>query len=361
MDTNAGTTLQRRLATAKRAFSTRYADLADAVGLSTATPAAGDLVLARVSHVGNHKRLESTTGRRQALFPGDEVVVAYGHRYAPDQFEATVPGDLGPCHLVAAGGLAARVDTAHSAMTPATGLEPLGLLAGADGGVLNLGRYRDGLLQAPRGPRTEPVVLAVVGAAMNSGKTTAAAGLVRGLVAAGLRVGAAKVTGTGAGGDLWLLQDSGAAPVLDFTSAGLPSTFRAGRETVREVFTELTDVLSAAGVDVVVVEVADGLFQTESAQLLAEPEFRGRVDGVLFAAPDALAAVAGLNWLRRNEIDVIALTGLLSASPLASREAAENTGRAVWGLPRLTDPLEVTALLADLLTPAVPAPAPALV
>jgi hypothetical protein len=38
----------------------------------------------------------------------DAIIVAYGHRYAPDQFEAYVPEDLGPCHLVAGGGVAAR-------------------------------------------------------------------------------------------------------------------------------------------------------------------------------------------------------------------------------------------------------------
>ena len=44
-------------------------------------------------------------------------------------------------------------------------------------------------------------VLIVAGTAMNAGKTTAAARLIKGLQRAGLRVGAAKVTGTGAGGD----------------------------------------------------------------------------------------------------------------------------------------------------------------
>jgi hypothetical protein len=36
------------------------------------------------------------------LFVGDEILVAYGHRYAPAQFLAEVPPDLGGCHLNAA-------------------------------------------------------------------------------------------------------------------------------------------------------------------------------------------------------------------------------------------------------------------
>jgi hypothetical protein len=101
-----------RLRAAKKACTTHF--VADAVASephrwsvlsgSDVAPVAGDVVLARVAGLGQHQRLESPHSRRQTLFPGDEVLVAYGHRYAPDQFEAEVPADLGPVHLIAAGG-----------------------------------------------------------------------------------------------------------------------------------------------------------------------------------------------------------------------------------------------------------------
>ena len=40
------------------------------------TPQPGEVVLARVTRIGQHKRLESPVSRRQILFPGDEIVVA---------------------------------------------------------------------------------------------------------------------------------------------------------------------------------------------------------------------------------------------------------------------------------------------
>jgi len=86
-----------RLPAAKPAYTTRHVDLNSATGLlSGVRPAVGDLVLATVTAVGQHPKVEGPDGRRASLFPGDEVVVAYGHRYAPDQFEASVPDDLGP-------------------------------------------------------------------------------------------------------------------------------------------------------------------------------------------------------------------------------------------------------------------------
>ncbi|MCI2238667.1 hypothetical protein MO973_44865 [Paenibacillus sp. TRM 82003] len=345
--------LAERLLHAKRAFSTRHVDLTAAHRVVGDTgPLPGDVVLARVSAVGQHKRLESPHGRRAVLFPGDEVVVAYGHRYAPDQFEAVVPSDLGPCELVAAGGLAARVQCAHTSVQPATSLEPVGLLADAGGHVLNLRGHRP---PRPAGTGALPPLIAVVGASMNSGKTTTAAALVRGLTAADLRVGAAKATGTGAGGDLWLLTDSGARPVVDFTDAGLPSTYRAGHPEVLRVFTEVTDAL--AGCDLGVVEIADGVFQDETARLVTDPLFRERVGAVVFAAGDALGAVAGVEWMRRHALPPLAVSGVLTASPLAVREARVATGVPVWDLAHLTDPAEALATAARLVPHLVPDPA----
>ena len=68
-------------------------------------PRAGDLVLARVKHVGHQSRLHLPCGRRARLFKGSEIIVPYGNRYAVHQFEAVVPETLGECQLVAAGGV----------------------------------------------------------------------------------------------------------------------------------------------------------------------------------------------------------------------------------------------------------------
>ncbi|WP_199539079.1 P-loop NTPase family protein [Desertihabitans brevis] len=335
-----------RVARAKHAYTTRRVSTAGVTRVELeGVPAAGDLVLARVVSVGQHPRLELRDGRRASLFPGDDVVVCYGARYAPDQFHAGVPDDLAPCHLVAAGGLAGRVESAHDRMGSATTLEPTGLLLDAEGRRINL---RSAALPPAPAPARRPVTVAVVGASMNAGKTTSAAHLVRGLRLAGLRVGAAKVTGTGAGGDVWLLGDAGADPVYDFTSAGVPTTYRTGPAEVRRIFTELTDRLAGDGCDVVVLEVADGLFHEESATLLTDPRFIERVDGVLFAARDALGAAAGSAWLRERGLPVLGLSGVLTASPLAVAEAEAATSEPLWSLPRLGDPSAAAELFHQL-------------
>jgi hypothetical protein len=334
VDLSGSSTLDRdldpaRLARAKMAYTTRFlADRLehDATGYRLLTgpgvrPRPGDVVLARVAEIGQHKRLENPHSRRATLFPGDEVVVAYGHRYAPDQFEAEVPDDLGPAHLVAAGGLVGRVTAQHAAIDDATVLEPVGLLAD-DAGVVTLARL------APRAVPTvpgtvpgRPPVVAVLGSSMNSGKSTTLACLVRGLTEAGHRVGAGKVTGTGAGGDPRLFTDAGAATVLDFTDFGHPSTYRLDHAQVRGLLAGLATELAEPGTDVVVLEGADGVFQQETARLRDDPLFGSRVDRVVFAAGDALGATAGVRRLAEAGHDVVACSGVVTASPLAAGEA----------------------------------------
>lgn len=313
--------VQELVAQTKWAYTTRRIDLDRAAGLLTdpdTTPRTGDVVIARVTDIGQHKRLELQTGRRATLFVGDHVGIAYGARYAPDQFLAHLPADLGPCNLAAAGGLAGQVEQAHSNMSEPTALEPVGILTDRGGHRINL---RDNAIRpvTPLSSHRAPTI-AVVGSSMNAGKTTTMASLVRGLKAAGLTVGAAKVTGTGAGGDVWLLTDSGADHVYDFTHAGAPSTFGLDPEAVREVFETITTQLAADNADVNVIEVADGLFHEETAALLRDPVFHERVDGVIFAARDSLSATTGVQWLRDAGLPLLSVSGLLTASPLAMTE-----------------------------------------
>lgn len=324
-----------RRAAAKRAFTTRRVDLDMATRLrSDLRPRAGDLVLARVVQLGQHQKLESPQGRRAQLYEGDEIIVSYGERYAPDQFEAVVPEDLSPCDLVAGGGVAGKVLSRHAKIRAATRIEPVGLLADDGGKVLNLAKF--GLPRLTAKAALPPVV-AVVGTSMNAGKTTAAAGLIHGLSRAGLAVAATKVTGTGSGGDLWTMLDAGARSVLDFTDHGHASTAGLGHDRIESVALSLIAHCAAEKPDVIVVEVADGLLQRETGALLRSPRMRDVLHGVLFAAGDAMGAVAGHQWLVETGHRVLGVSGLLSASPLAQREAEAALGRQVLSLADLRD------------------------
>lgn len=285
-------------------------------------PEAGQLVLAEVVAVGQHRFVELTTGRKAHLFPGSRVIVAYGNRYAPDQYEALVPGDLGPCDLIAGGGLAAREVERHAAMKAPTRLRPLGLVGDAGGQPLNLAQFALPAAQ-PILPASRLDVFIVCGSSMNAGKTHTLAMLVRGLLACGRRTAACKVTGTGSGNDLWKMADVGATVVLDFTDAGYASTYRVPVPQLEAALTTLIGASAAHGADTVVIEIADGLGQAETAGLLRSATLRAQATALLFAAADPLGAAAGERWLQSEGLPLVAISGLTTAGDAATAETRE--------------------------------------
>jgi hypothetical protein len=340
---------EARLRRANWSFMTRRVDQNIAVRLLTqdAIPQAGDVVLARIDALGHHANLHLPSGRKRHLFVGDEVVVAYGNRYASSQFEAMVPGGLGPCHLVAGGGMASRAVSWHrSIVRGPTRITPLGLVGRADGRRINLRDFALRPLQLQdvgQGPTT----IAVLGTSMDSGKTQSACFLARGLIAAGLRVAYAKATGTGAGGDVGWLEDAGADPVLDFTDVGMASTYLARIEDLEQGMETLLATITAKAVDAILVEVADGVLQRETAALLQSDTFNRCIDAVMLAAQDSMGAMAGVDWLRGHcARPVLAISGVLSGSPLQEMEAKTATGLEVFSREGLADPARAMKLLA---------------
>lgn len=328
---------------AKWAFTTRRVDQRDAVRVSRAVHLAdsGDLVLAQVDAIGSHGKLQLACGRPSELYPGDLVIAACGARYASDQFEGVAEIGREGADLLAGGGVIGTFRKRHAAMKMPTRLRPLGLLLDQDEKVINLARYA----MTTSGEGRPPVVIGVVGSSMNAGKTTAVASLVHGLHRAGWRVAGIKATGTGAYGDFNAYKDAGAQTVLDFTDAGLVSTYLQPLPRLKEVLCNLLSVAAAAQAEVAVVEFADGVLQSETAGLLAMPDVRSLFSGFLYAAQDSLSALGGCVALARLDIVPIALTGLIARSPLSLSEAEQATGQVVMSREALRDPAQAGVLM----------------
>ena len=320
----------------KNGFSTRAVPPEALGGISpmTGAPKMGDLVVAEVLSVGKNKTIEERTGRTMYLFPGDLIVGAFGNRYATDQFEGYIPqGPIETCDMLSVGGVCGEVVSQHDSVASPTKLRVLGLAADKAGQPINSRSY--GLLAQERSGGAE--VILVVGSAMNSGKTTTAGTLARALSRSGFEVAAAKVTGTAAGKDTRYFESCGARPVLDFTSAGYPSTYMTSLEELLDMHHALLGHLQATQPDYVVLEVADGIFQRETRMLLDSPAFRASADHVFFAAGDSLAAECGVRFLKALDLPLRATAGALTQSELSVAEAEAATGVPCIGIDRMMD------------------------
>ncbi len=327
----------------KWAFTTRRVSHNDPSHLisdfSQARP--GDLLCAEVLSIGQHTGVQLAAGRRAEIYQGDNLALCVGARYAPDQFESVPTIVDGFCDLVAAGGVAGTIVNAHSSMKEPTRLKVHGLLADRGGDVINIGQF--GLPASSI--RAQGPVFAVFGSSMNAGKTTTAASLVHGLTKCGFKVGAAKVTGTGAFGDYFKMADAGAVEVLDFTDVGYATTVGLSSRELLHIVSVLVSHLSAAGADAYVLEIADGVLQNETGDLVRNVSFHELVDAALFAGADALGTIAGVQVLMHAGLNVFGVSGKISASPLGCREVASQTSVPVLTRQDLLQPETLAPLL----------------
>lgn len=329
------------LPASKWTFATRRVDrkLIAAMDTDFHEARAGDLVLAQVESLGQHRRVQLPCGRPSSIYPGDMVVLACGARYAPDQFEGLAEIDSTGADLLAGGGCIGRMVARNDLIKNATRLLPVGRLLDQTGVPINLERFA-----LPRSERAGEIpVIFVLGSAMNSGKTLATAQLALGLRRAGYRVAALKGTGTGAFGDFNQYSDTGAHVVADFTDAGMVTTYREPLARVKDGLNRLLGHAAEQDCEIAVMEIADGLFQRETGQLVADPWFAARLSGLIFACGDAVAAAGGVAQLARFGLRPDALTGLLSCSPMAAAEAENATGVPVLRKDDLADPAEANS------------------
>jgi hypothetical protein len=285
-------------------------------------PQLGDIVLARIEQIGKNRRLELTNGRAATLHEGDLLAVVYGNRYATQQFEGHAAANGIFCDLLSMGGLCGLVQSKHATIAEPTKLRVLGAIGDAQGRPL---RLRDFAL-LPVSAARQPRVIAVCGTSMDAGKTYTAMSLIVGLRRHEERVAAIKLTGTGSGRDTWNLLDAGACPALDFVDGGFPSTYLCSLDSLLDLYGLLLAHAASQGAEFVVIEIADGLLQEETAALLQSPAFTTSVSTWLLATSDPLAARGAVHVFRDWGIEPLAISGLISMSPLGMREARAATG-----------------------------------
>src|SRR5713101_5080399 len=285
------------------------------------SPQAGDIALAKLEKIGKNATLELPNGRRCNLHEGDLLAVVFGNRYATLQFEGYAKSNGPYCDLLSMGGLCGLVESKHAKAADPSKLRLLGALGDINGFTLNLREFA----LAPLPQINHPKVVVVCGTSMDAGKTHTAMSLIRGLRKEGLPVAGIKLTGTATGKDTWNMLDAGACVALDFVDGGFPSTYLSTLEELVHLYDLLISRAAAAGASWAVVEIADGLLQRETAALLQDPGFAASVSAWIFAAGDPLAAAGGVGILRNWAIEPLAISGLVSMSPLGMKETQAAT------------------------------------
>lgn len=274
----------------------------------------GSAIVCRVlSERSVYGDLELVSGRTARLIPGNIVVGVLGNRAALRGFSGRVPeaiqhGDT--LHLLNMGGVIGKSEGLMVGLGEPIRLEVLGtpLLKGMPA------RLSDWALPVPYPTNSQPAVIAVAGTCMNSGKSTAAAAMIRHFRAKGLLVHAGKATGVGAIKDPLSFSDHGASLSLSFLDCGVPST--AYYPKAAELAGRLLDHLASEEPDVIVLELGDGLLGAYGVdEILEDTGFQARTTSVILAANDVVGAWAGTLRLREMGYQVSVVTGPATDNP----------------------------------------------
>jgi hypothetical protein len=297
-------------------------------------PQVGDVAIFEVLHIGKHRNVQGVEKRNITIVAGDQVMAAFGTRYATAQFEGYVPEHVNQeLHILGAGGTVGVIASMHEKyedIGPTT-LRIVGLATDRRGKVINTKKIMHRRMKTFTGAAASVTkVILSLGSSMDSGKTTSAAYLVHGLKKAGMTVAFIKLTGTVYTKDCDLGYDMGADVATDFSDYGFPSTYMCEENELLDLYESLLSKVLPQHPDFVVMEIADGLYERETKMLLSNSKFISTVEAVMFSAGDSLAAINGVQILKRWGIYPELISGLFTTSPLLIREVKENTSVPVY-------------------------------
>ena len=280
-------------------------------------PQAGDFAVCRVlTDQSNYDRMELTSGRMARLNKGDLIVGAFGARRALKGYVGEIPREVAlgdTLNILNLGGVIGRCTGYHRDMSPPLKVEFLGYVY--DGTkVMNMADFALGPI--PTGVSASPVpVIAVAGSCMHSGKTRAAAELVRRFSDRGYKVATGKLSGVGCLKDSLEMRDHGAVQSLCFMDLGLPSTV--GVADLGAVARSIIGHLSSAAVDVIVVELGDGILGAyHGGTILDDVEIQKQLAGLVYCAGDFVGTWGGIEILKQKSLIPDVISGSVTDSQM---------------------------------------------
>ena len=304
-----------RLADIQSTFVTRRVPIGDVAGIeaSAADLDPHDVVVARVDRIGRHTHVEAASGKRVRLKVNDRLLLACGARDGVRGFQATAASMTGPAVLTAAGGVAGQMDAAERTRTRTpTDITIEGAALRPDGSRIALGQYAIAEASCTSTTPVVAVIDMIPGAKLALRKR--ARTLIRDFAAQGMRVAYIKATGSGTDGWLSELRDDLAFDALNFTDAGLASTYDEPADRIETAALRLLGDASRRGADIILLDFVNGLSRPENMALLKTPGLRAAIGSVILHADDPDAAFLGIDWLRTNRFRVGAVS---TANPKA--------------------------------------------
>jgi hypothetical protein len=281
-----------------------------------ARPQLGDLVVLRVKKGSNGNSLEVGSGRFATVQEDDLIVGVLGERRALKGHVGHMPESLmvgDSLNILNLGGVIGKIAGGFQDVAKATEGIYLGSVVANDQ-ILNI---KSGALPIIDDYKSTVPLILVAGTCMHSGKTKAAAELVRQFAKHGYVVAAAKLTGVACMRDTILMEDSGAKATLNFAHCGYPSTVNITdiAPVAKAIIKELVERVAP---EVVIIELGDGLIGEYNVEsFFHDSQLMAASAGVMLCATDFVGTWGGLEILKQFGSAADAISGSATDSQMA--------------------------------------------
>jgi hypothetical protein len=271
-------------------------------------------VVRTLTDSATYNQIELTSGRLARINPNDVIAGVLGRRRALKGFVGDVPRELQPgdqLHILNLGGVIGRCTGHHHTLGRPIEAEFLGAVA-RNGSLLNIAQ--ESIPRVDRLHDSAPLIL-IAGTCMNSGKTQAAAEIIKHFTRQGHRVAAGKLSGIACLRDTLNMKDHGALKTLSFLDCGYPSTV--GLNNIAQLGSSIVASLNEIEPDVIVLELGDGIlggYQVET--VFHDADFMKFCAALVFCASDFVGAWGGIQLLQQRGIRVDVISGSTTDSQM---------------------------------------------
>ncbi len=259
----------------------------------------GDLVLCAVrSATGAYDQVEDWDGNLIKVSQKDLIVGVLSNRESSRFLVGHVPEsgiEIGygtKLDLLARGGNIGICDSFPEHIGAPLKLTALGVLQ-HEGDNANISANA---VKADSNVANVPMII-VIGTSAECGKTTVSSGMIGNLIQRhGIKVAAAKISGTGRLGDTLRMYDAGGAPAIDFVDAGLPSTYTSSAAVVRGA-KNVIGFIEKSRPDLTIAEFGGDVIWGGVPAVLEDSQVCSRVIAAVVCSDNATAAYGSVKYL----------------------------------------------------------------
>lgn len=304
-----------------------------------------------------YNKIECTDGEFRTIQKGDVLIGALGERQALKGYSGRIPrriqvGDV--LHILNMGGIIGHCISDHPDLGPALRVKVLGAVIAEREGMRMHARIQDYALEPQFSLSDTAPLIMVSGTAMNTGKTFAAAEIVRGLTRKGLKVAAGKLTGASLMRDVRLMETNGAILCATFTDVGVVTSTN---KVMPPFAKSLIQYLNTSNPDVIVLELGDGFIGYYGVDdLLLDKELQRFTCAHVVAATDLAGTWAADQLFRsRYRAGITVIVGPVTDNSVGKQYIQNALG--IAALNAVKDPVQLADLVTQSVRTFTPSPA----